>query len=394
MIEPGLFRFSFPGVRLEDKRARFEEERRRFAVAQQYTYLNHASRGPISPPAREAMDRIIDDALTVHPDQIPGMARDFDEARQSIADLIGAPKKSIAFVPNTSTGIALAAGTLPIAEGDNVIGAHGEFPSNIFPWLNLTRRGVDVRLLEQRPGGITADQVREAMDERTRVVALSWIGFSDGARIDVPAIADLCASTGAFLVLDAIQGIGAIRAELEGVHFLVCGSGKWTLVPQGGGFVYIDPDLIETLHPDRVGWLSVASNADMTDFSSLTDYRFDLVDDARRVETGSNSLLVQTALGASCAYLHALGPEAIEKRIVRLCDTLIEGLQGKGIEIATPIFEGRRSGIVSFPMPDAPAVAERLIEHGVIVSAREGKIRTGIHFYNNENDIDRLLALL
>ncbi len=373
---------------------RFEKERSRFAVTQQYTYLNHASRGPISPPAREAMERIIDDAVTVHPDQIPGMAGDFDGARQSIADLIGAAKRSIAFIPNTSTGIAMAAGSLPIAAGDNVIGARGEFPSNIFPWLNLARRGVDVRLLEQRPGGITADQVRGAMDERTRVVALSWVGFSDGARIDVPAIAELCASNRSYFVLDAIQGIGALKAELEGVHFLVCGSGKWTLVPQGGGFVYIDPDLIESLHPDRVGWLSVASNADMTDFSSLTEYDFELVNDARRVETGSNSLLVQTALGASSAYLHSLGPEAIEKRVIELCDTLIDELRRKGIEIATPIFDGRRSGIVSFPMPDAPAVAARLIEQKVIVSAREGKIRTGIHFYNNEDDVGRLLAEL
>ena len=377
---------------MNDPLARFREERQKFPVTRRYAYLNHAGRGPLSPPAHAVMQRITEEMLYVHPGQLPGMIEDFRRTRSSIAELIGAPATSIGLVPNTSSGIAMAAGSLPIKVGDNVICARGEFPANVYPWLNLTRRGVEVRFLERR--GVTVDQVREAVDGRTRAVALSWVGFSDGARIDTAAVGALCAERGVFFVVDAIQGVGALRVDLEGVDVLVSGGGKWTLSPQGAGFVYIRPSLVEKLHPDRVGWLSMASMAELDDLNALTEYRFELVADARRVETGSNSVLTQTALGESCRYLKELGPAAVEERIIALCDYLIEGLRRKGHPIVTPLVEGRRSGIVCFGVEDAVNLVERLIERDVIVSAREGNVRAGIHFYNDEDDVDRLLAEL
>ncbi|HUT97839.1 MAG TPA: aminotransferase class V-fold PLP-dependent enzyme [bacterium] len=379
---------------MNDTLTRFREERLKFPITRRYAYLNHAGRGPLSPPAHAVMGRITEEMLYVHPDQLPGMIEDLRRTRSAIAELIGAPSTSIGLVPNTSSGIAMAAGSLPIQSGDNVICARGEFPANVYPWLNLTRRGVEVRFLESRPGGVTVDQVREAVDGRTRVVALSWVGFSDGTRIDTAAVGALCAERGIFFVVDAIQGVGALRVDLEGMDILVSGGGKWTLAPQGSGFVYIRPSLVEKLHPDRVGWLSIAGLAELDDLNALTAYRFELVGDARRVETGSNSLLTQTALGESCRYLKELGPAAVEERIIALADYLIEGLRRKGRPIVTPLVEGRRSGIVCFGVEDAVNLAERLIERDVIVSAREGNVRAGIHFYNDEDDVDRLLAEL
>jgi len=374
--------------------ARFEEERERFPITRRYAYLNHAGRGPLSPPAHAVIRRIADEMLTVHPDQLPGILGDFRRTRASIAELLGAPVGSIGLVPNTSSGIAMAAGSLPIAPGDNVVCGEGEFPANVYPWLNLLRCGVEVRFIKRRPGGVTVDQVREMMDGRTRVVALSWVAFSDGARIDTAAVGALCAERGAFFVVDAIQGVGALRVDLEGIDILVSGGGKWTLAPQGSGFAYIRPSLVAELHPDRVGWLSIAGLAELDDLNSLTDYRFELVGDARRIETGSNDLLTQAALGESCRYLAELGPAAVEQRIIELCDYLVEGLRRKGYPIVTPLTAGRRSGIVCFAAEDAVTLAERLIERDVIVSAREGNLRAGIHFYNNEDDLDRLLAEL
>ncbi len=379
---------------MNDTLARFREERQKFPVTRRYAYLNHAGRGPLSPPARAALERITDEMCYVHPGQLAGMIEDFRRSRSAIAGLIGAQATSIGFVPNTSSGIAMAAGSLPIEAGDNVICARGEFPANVYPWLNLNRRGVEVRFLESLPGGVTVDQVRKAMDGRTRVVALSWVGFSDGARIDTAAVGALCAERGAYFVVDAIQGVGALQVDLEGIDILVSGAGKWTLSPQGAGFAYVRPALVEELQPDRVGWLSMASTADLGDLNALTDYQFELVRDARRVETGSNSLLTQTALGESCRYLTEMGPAAVEERIITLCDYLVEGLRKKGYPIVTPLVEGRRSGIVCFGAEDTVNLAERLIERDVIVSAREGNVRTGIHFYNDEDDVDRLLAEL
>jgi selenocysteine lyase/cysteine desulfurase len=369
-------------------------ERQRFPITERFAYLNHASRGPLAPPAYDFILKRAKEMCLLHPAQLREMNSDFQAARQAIADLIGASMISIGFVPNTSAGLAMAAGSLAIGEGDNVICSDAEFPANIFPWLNLKHRGVEIRMLSRGPGGITADQVREAMDGRTRAVALSWIGFSDGIRIDSAAIAGLCQERGARFVLDAIQGVGAIRTDLEGVDVLVCGSGKWTLAPQGGGFVYVRPDRIEELRPDRVGWLSMAQNADLEDLTRLTDYRFDLAGDARRIETGSNSPLTQMAMGESCRYLNGLGMHAVEQRILGLCDHLMEGLRSRGVEPLPPPRPDLRSGIVCFPVPEPEAFVRRLFDEGVQVSTREGKIRVGIHFYNNEDDLDRLLACL
>jgi cysteine desulfurase/selenocysteine lyase len=383
-----------PGATLNDALPRFREERERFPVTKRYAYLNHAGRGPLSPPAHAVIGRITEEMLYVHPDQLPGMIEDLHRTRSSIAQLIGAPAASIGLVPNTSSGIAMAAGSLPIKPGDNVVCAEGEFPANVYPWLNLARRGVEVRFLDNRPGGVTVEAVREAVDGRTRVVALSWVGFSDGARIDTAAIGGLCAERGTFFVVDAIQGVGALRVDLEGIDVLVSGGGKWTLAPQGSGFVYIKPSLVEGLQPDRVGWLSIASLAEMNDLNAMTDYNFELVGDARRVETGSNDLLAQAALGESCRYFVELGVRSIEERIIGLCDYLIEGLRERGRAVVTPLMEGRRSGIVCFEVNDAVKLAKELLEKGIIVSAREGKLRAGIHFYNNTDDLDRLLAEL
>lgn len=373
---------------------RFEEERKRFPVTEKYAYLDHASRGPLSPPARELIDRELEELKFLNPEQLKTMHAKFQTAREGIASLLRTTPEAIAFVASTSMGVATAAGSLPFKPGDNVICAKGEFPANVFPWLNLTFRDVEVRFLEAVPGGITADHVKTAMDSRTRAVALSWVGFCDGSRVDTQGIGSLCKENGTFFALDAIQGVGALQVDLEGIDILVCGSAKWTLAPQGGGFIYVRPDLIEQLHPDRVGWLSVAQNADLKNLTALTDYRFELAKDARRFETGSSSPLTHLALGASCAYFKQLGPKVMEERIIELCDYMIEGLRKKGMETAIPIIDGRRSGIVCFPAPDPEKLIRRLHDADVLVSTREGNIRAGIHFYNNEEDVDRLLDVV
>ncbi len=371
--------------------ARFDQERRRFPITERFAYLDHASRGPLSPPASELIEKITRDMAMLHPHQLLEMNREFEDARRNIATLIGAPSGSIGFIPNTSSGLAMAAGSLPITKGQNIVCARNEFPANIYPWLNQREKGVEVRFIDPSPCGVTADDVRAAMDGKTGIVALSWVGFSDGARIDTRSIGSLCSEKKVFFVVDAIQGTGALKVDLEDIDILVNGTGKWTLAPQGGGFVYVRPGLIERLHPDRTGWLSMNAFAGLENFDRLTDYRFELAKDARRIETGSNSPLVQRALGASSRYLHELGTAAIEERIIGLCDRLIEGLRQKDLAIMNPLIEGQRSGIVCFRPADAAKAVEKLIARDVLVSAREGNVRVGIHFYNNEEDIDRLL---
>ncbi|MBD3400344.1 MAG: aminotransferase class V-fold PLP-dependent enzyme [Candidatus Coatesbacteria bacterium] len=372
---------------------RIERERARFPVTKRYAYLNHASRGPLSPPAAESVERVAEEMLYCHPSQITGMVEDLDQTRAAVAELIGSGKRSIGLVANTSSGLALAAGSLPVGAGDNIVLRRGEFPANILPWLNLRRRGVEVRWLENRPGGVTVDDLAAVCDGATRIVSLSWVDFADGARIDTAALGGFCREREVRFVVDAIQGVGALEVDLSGIDVLVCGGGKWTLAPQGGGFIYLAPELVEELEPDRLGWLSVVPNADLK-LDRLTDYEQPLAPDGRRFEAGSNSLLTQIALGASCNYLADMGAKHIEKRIVELCDYLIEGLTAAGQTITSPRIEGRRSGIVTFSAPEPQTLLQRLLERDIIVSLREGDIRVGVHFYNNRADLDRLIEAL
>ena len=369
-------------------------ERARFPLAKDFAYLDHASRGPLSPPAVEMIGRITEEMVHLHPDLQTRMPGDFEAAREGIGALIGASPRSVAFCLNVSAGLSQVAGALPLAEGDRILCARGEFPANIYPWLNLKRRGLNVDFIEPGPEGITPDLVARGLTSKTRVAALSWVGFSDGVRIDLAGIGAVCRERDVFFVTDTMQGLGALEPDLSGVDIAVNGGGKWLLSPQAGGFIYVRPELIERLNPDHVGWLSMEGLADCKDFGSLLDYRFALCRDARRLETGSNSLISQLPLGASCRYLAELGPARIERRIRYLAARLREGLARKGLETAGPAEENRRSGIVAFAVEDAKKTVKRLFEAGVIVSAREGRIRTGIHFYNDETDVDRLLSAL
>ena len=364
-----------------------------FPVTEEYAYLNHAATAPYSVPMARAMDDFIANRHRRGGLDTQKWEDRLEEVRGLVAQLIAADPEEIAFTSNTSHSLNIVASGIDWREGDNLIGAETEFTANVYPWLNLQRLGVEVRFAPARDNRILVEDIAALMDERTRLVALSFVEFATGFRNDLRAIGQLCRERGIYFCVDGIQGLGALDLKVtqSPIDFLATGAAKWLMGPIGAGFLYCRRALIERLVPIRVGWWGVV---DRDDF-----FRYDspLRDDARRFEEGSLNFLGIHGLGASLGLLLEAGIPRIAERVLSLTDYLIAGLQERGYNITTPIASPQeRSGIVCFnhPQHDLDDLEQRLRKAKVIISKRGQAIRVSPHFYNDETDIDQLLDTL
>ena len=367
-----------------------------WAIAGDQIFLNHASTGPL--PQR-AVDRIQElTALRAQPWRYTTEMQ-FDElanARVRCARLIGAEPREIALTVNTSYGLNLAARALPFERGDIVITSDREYPSNVYPWMELeAARGVK---LERIPcAGILPDEdaILAALDRpRVRCVVLSWVSFATGYRIDLERIGRACRERGIWFVLDAIQGVSATRLDVRSmpVDIVACGAQKWLLAPWGSGFVWLRPDLVDSLRPVDVSWMATRCS---DDFTRLTDYDFTYRENARRFEVITLPYQDFAGLNESLDVFLEVGLETVYERVERLTGRIVDWALGRSdVRLVTPPERQRRAGIVAVAPRDPVAASERLTTAGVIHSLREGAIRLSPHFYNTEAEIDAALQLL
>ena len=367
-----------------------------WAIAGDQIFLNHASTGPL--PQR-AVDRIQElTALRAQPWRYTTEMQ-FDElanARVRCARLIGAEPREIALTVNTSYGLNLAARALPFERGDIVITSDREYPSNIYPWMELeVARGVK---LERIPcAGILPDEdaILAALDRpRVRCVVLSWVSFATGYRIDIERIGRACRERGIWFVLDAIQGVSATRLDVRSmpVDIVACGAQKWLLAPWGSGFVWLRPDLVDSLRPVDVSWMATRCS---DDFTRLTDYDFTYRENARKFEVITLPYQDFAGLNEALDVFFEVGLETVYERVERLTGRIVDWALGTtDVRLVTPPERERRAGIVAVAPRDAKAASERLTRAGVVHSFREGAIRLSPHFYNTEDEIDAALALL
>lgn len=361
-----------------------------------HVYLNNASTGPIPRRSIEASERVtraraepfrVNDA-----ENFATLAR----ARELAARLIGASPAEIALMVNTTYGINLAARALGLAAGDVVVLSDREFPANVYPWMALERDlGVTVRLLPCADG--LPDEpalLRAIADPAVKVVAVSWVQFSTGWRADLAGIGRRCRERGVFLVVDAMQGLGAATLDVNAcmIDVLACGGQKWLMAPWGTGFTWVRRELVERMAPHAVGWMAVQGS---DDFTRLTDYDLTWRDDARRFEVITLPFQDFAGLAASLELIHELGPANIERHVRTLADAIVERAgEGRRAALVTPADPARRAGIVSIRPADAPAASQRLAAAGVSHSLREGNIRLSPHCYNTLGEIEHALAVL
>jgi cysteine desulfurase / selenocysteine lyase len=368
------------------------EMRALFPIAPRYAYLDHAGIAPLSTPVRATMEVFLS-RLTEEPFDLAHWERLRGQVRGRVAELLSVGAESITFTKNTTAGLGLVAAGLDWEAGDNIVGVDREFPANIYPWMGLERKGVELRLYRPEQGRIDVKALTKLCDPRTRVLAISAVQFWSGFRADLAALSAALKGRDVLLVVDAMQAVGAIKLDLSrvSVDFLCAGAHKWLLGPIGVGFAYVGPRMLERLTPATIGTDSVVRD------NEYIEYDLTLKPDARRFEESAPNYPGILGMGAAVNLLLRAGPPAIEETVLRLTDRLRDELPRRGYElVCKPMLPSERSGIVSFRHPRmVPAeLHTRLREAGVIVSLRIDFLRASPHYYNSDEDLDRLLEAL
>ena len=359
-----------------------EALRELFPVTNHAAYLNHAAVGTLSEPVRQAMTTYLGDrTLSGDHKRYEHLAEDL---RSVLAQLTNSSPSEIAFVQNTSEGLNIAAHALPLEAGENVLLCDMEFPSNVYPWMNLSPQRIETRCIPHDGGGLTVEALETHADDRTRVVAVSSVEFLTGFRTDLPALGTWCRAHDCYFVVDGIQSLGVLPMDVRASHIdiLSCGGPKWLMGPAGQGFIYVRGDLLTGLRPPFAGCISVAG------WEAWRDYDLTFRPDASRFELGCGNLVGEVGLLAAVRLLLTVGIESIEAWTLHLTDLLIEDLQERGYHVASNQTPKHRSAIVSFGADGGvDALYDRLIGANVIVSQREDFIRVSPHCFNTEDEI-------
>jgi len=367
--------------------------RSQFPVTASWAFFDHAAVAPLPTPAVMALHdyatSLAANGITAFRQWAARLAR----VRELAAKLINSPTpEDVYFVPNTTHGISVVAEGFPWQPGDNVVLAAEEYPANQYPWMNLAPRGVEVRAVPSRGSRVIIDDLRAAMDLRTRVLTVSAVEFASGFRHDLDALGELCRERGVFFFVDAIQALGVFPFDVQKtpIDALAADGHKWLLGPEGAGIGYIRREWVERLHAFGVGAFSVVNP---WAFSTI-DFR--LKPHAGRWEGGAYNMPGLTAMGASIELLLNAEIENVRQRVLELTDYLCAAAVTRGWQVFSSRVESEKSGIVSLIHPTLPPedVVKRCRAAGVVVNARAGRVRVSPHAYNTEAEIDQFLQVV
>ncbi len=368
--------------------------RSKFPITEHFNFMNHAAVAPMSGPAAEAMcgyARELSEAAYLR----GTFYRAAERVRTDAARLINANADEVTFVQNTCQGINLVARGIQWLSGDNIVTTTMEFPANVYPWLNLEQRGVQVRRVPEDDGRVPFDRIAAAIDNRTRLVTISAVQWSNGFRIDLTRLGEMCRERGVLLFVDAIQALGVHPLDVEAMNidFLSSGGHKWLTSPEGTGLFYCKRELIGHLKPTELGYMCMKHG--YAEVAGLSESDFH--EDARRFDSGVYNLAGICALGASIRLLLEVGINEVQVRIKQLTDTLVEGLRAKGWTVHSPRTATEWSGIVSFSSDkhEMDAIRKHLrSEFKIIVANRLGRLRASPHFYNAPAEMEQLIDAL
>ena len=369
-----------------------------FPVLRRWTYFNHAGVAP-SP-------KVVADAVRAFADSCETAAYldgdwwgQLQRVRQSAATFVNAEVGEVALVKNTSEGISTIALGLGLKPGDRIVTAAVEYPANVYPWMEACRRsGAELVMVAEETDGagrraVPLDKLLAAADHpATRVVTVSHVQYASGQRADVARLGAFCRPRDVFLNVDGIQSLGVVPTDVVAMNIdglSACGH-KWMCGPTGAGLMYVRRAWQDRIRPLLVG------NSTVVKWEAFsTQYDYTLRADAGRYESGTPNLPGLFGWGAALEMFNAVGMAAVAGRIKRLTDRLVDGLELKGYAIVSPRADDAWSGIVAFTSPehDHAELAKRLLKEDKIeLSVREGRLRASPHFYNTEEQVERVLA--
>lgn len=364
-------------------------------------FLNTAAQGILPQRAIQAM------AAFERRREYPNHIHDSDlqeveeTCRARVAELVGAPMGRVGLATNTSEGLNLAALQFPLEAGERVLVQRGDFPANVLPWVARAPAGVEIVFLDSGEGGhIEADDVAGALDRDShiRAVSLPLIHFATGHRHPIEAVAEICRDRGAWLAVDATQGLGAVPFQAaSGGDLVACGGQKWLCAPWGSGFFVVSDRMLES-DPVRAGWLQVArARSGAGEYADLCDYRLTWPAGADRFEVGTYAYTALLGLSESISLLLEIGVERVAGHAGSLLDRVAACVEERGATVVSCRRTACRSSILCFRLDDVGATRtlhQRLLGADVTCAYREGSIRLAAHLYTTDSDLDHLLDAL
>lgn len=381
----------FPADRMQELPDKF---RRYFPITERYVYLNHASVSPLSSAARDCMVKVLDGSMLCGSRIWEEMERRQTASRSRAAQLVNAKPHQIAFLRNTSEAISAIANGIQWRSGDNIVTTAAEFPANVYPWRRVAcEHGVDMRIANGVDSHmVDLEELLALADERTRVVALSWVQFATGQRLDIQRAGKFCRERGILFVVDAVQGLGALELDVERdfVDAFAAGAHKFLLGPKGISILYLSDQALQQIAPTVIGWTAVKDHGD------YLVHDLDFRDGAIRFEGGTANVAGICGLGEAIDLLLQAGPADIERHVLSLSAYLISGLEKKGYQVTSATAPAEISAIVTclHQRYSAAEVCSHLEGRNIITSARCRGLRIAPHFYNTQADLDALLEEL
>ncbi len=364
--------------------------RSHFPVLQKKTYLNSCAYGALATDVTDALQKYICDRQEKGTDWNYWVERN-DSVRNAVARFLGADPDEIAVTASASAGINAIASALNFKQARNkVVISDFEFPTNAQIWYAQELRGAKVVRVPEKDGYIPVEQFEAAINDETLIVAVTQVCFRNGARLDIPAIAEIARRKGALLLMDGYQGLGTMNFDVHqaGVDFVVGGMLKYLLGTAGIGFLYVLEPLIEKLVPTATGWFAQA------DIFAMDTTGYNPAPTARRFEMGTPPVPNCYAAEAGLQILEDIGLPAIEHRVGELTAAIISEAKKAGYALVVPEDPERHGALITLRTHDEDALVEILDNQGIITSSRSGNLRISPHFYNNEDDIDFLFRAL
>lgn len=357
-----------------------------------FTYLDTASVGLLPKQSVEDIKRFLELEEIFGSVYWPKWEGKVDELRKLTAKLIDASAEEIALTSNTSYGLNIVANGIDWRRGENIVLNDLEFPANVFPWQNQAKiNGLEVKIARNINGEIPVEEYEKLVDDKTRILAVSWVEYSNGFKHDLKTLAEIAHSHGALLVVDGIQGIGSLKLSVsrEKIDLLSCGCSKWLISPIGTGFLYVKKQLLGELKTTFIGWRSDV------DFLDFTFREFKCHSSARRFEIGSPNFIGLHGMLASVKYILKVGLDRIEEKNLSLAEQLVNYLRELKLKTETPLVNGApQSSIVSFKTSRVKELHEKLTRNRIVTSIRSGAIRVSPHFYNDEEDVEKLITVI
>jgi selenocysteine lyase/cysteine desulfurase len=371
-----------------------EKIRALFPITRNYTYLNSAAVAPLPLLSVEAVNRQLRDVCENGSLNFNEWIATKNRARAIIAQMLKVKSEQIAFMRNTSDGLSTIANGLKWQKGNNIVSFAKEFPANFHAWRRIRDAfDVELRLCPEKNGRIDSDEFINLIDESTKLVSISAVQYGSGFRADLERIGQAARAVDALFVVDIIQGLGVMPFDLDAqmIDAAAGASHKWLCSPEGCGILYLSDRARERIQPTLVGWISVGEPFDFEDTEQ--SYK----PNALAWETGTGCISLFYGLEQSAKLLQETGAEKIQIYLEESTDYLCELLAGKNYEIVSSRAKYEKSQIVCVKHLGGlhPAeIAKRLELENIIVSPRNDRIRIAPHFFNNQEDIERLIEVL